>query len=110
MFSAQNPLRMTLSHPRISRRRLTPGPRPITATNGIGSVPSVWSRWAASARVMSCAWASNVGSPAHAAVLAIGPEALAKMQEAFEAAMRREELSSPGGMSRADVLFAIGQR
>jgi len=59
---------------------------------------------------MSCAWASNVGSPAHAAVLAIGPEALAKMQEAFEAAMRREELSSPGGMSRADVLFAIGQR
>jgi hypothetical protein len=56
------------------------------------------------------AWASNVGSPAHAAVCAIGHDALARLRAAFEAAMRREEQSRPGGMAMADVLFAIGQR
>ena len=56
------------------------------------------------------AWTSNVGSPAHAAVRAIGHDALARMREAFEVAMRREEQSRPSGMFRADVLFAIGQR
>jgi ubiquinone/menaquinone biosynthesis C-methylase UbiE len=56
------------------------------------------------------AWTSNVGSPAHAAVRAIGSDALARMRAAFEAAMRREEQSPPGRMARADVLVAIGQR
>jgi ubiquinone/menaquinone biosynthesis C-methylase UbiE len=56
------------------------------------------------------AWTSNVESPAHAAVRAIGTEALARMQAAFEAAMRREELSNAAGMSNADVLFAVGAR
>ena len=63
-----------------------------------------------SSQDISHAWTSNVKSPAHAAVLAIGTEALARMQAAFEAAMRREEQSDPGGMSNADVLFAVGAR
>ncbi len=63
-----------------------------------------------SAQDISQAWTSNVRSPAHAAVLAIGTEALARMQAAFEATMRREEQSNPGGMSNADVLLAVGTR
>jgi ubiquinone/menaquinone biosynthesis C-methylase UbiE len=56
------------------------------------------------------AWASNVGSPAHAAVHAIGADALGRMQTAFEAAMRREEASNPTVVSSADVLLAVGAR
>lgn len=63
-----------------------------------------------SSQDISHAWTSNVKSPAHAAVLAIGTEALARMQAAFEVAMRREEQSNPGGMANADVLFAVGAR
>lgn len=65
-------------------------------------------RVAFSAQDISHAWTSNVRSPAHAAVLAIGTEALTSMQAAFEEAMRREEQSNPGGMSNANVLFAVG--
>ena len=56
------------------------------------------------------AWASNVHSPAHAAVHAMGSDALARMQKAFEAAMRREKQPNPDGISNADVLFALGRR
>ena len=56
------------------------------------------------------AWASNVGSPAHVAVHALGSEALADMRMAFEAAMRREEQSNPDGMTDADVLLVVGSR
>ena len=56
------------------------------------------------------AWASNVQSPAHAAVHAIGADALARMRTAFEEAMRREEHSNPSGMSNAEVLLALGRR
>ena len=63
-----------------------------------------------SAQDIGHAWASNVQSPAHAAVQSIGPDALARMQTAFEVAMRREEQSNPDGMSSADVLFALGRR
>jgi ubiquinone/menaquinone biosynthesis C-methylase UbiE len=56
------------------------------------------------------AWASNVGSPAHAAVRELGPESLGRLQMAFEAAMRREEQVNPDGMANADVLLALGTR
>jgi ubiquinone/menaquinone biosynthesis C-methylase UbiE len=63
-----------------------------------------------SAQDIGHAWTSNVNSPAHAAVHALGPEALDTMRTAFEAAMRREEQSNPGGLASADVLFALGRR
>jgi hypothetical protein len=56
------------------------------------------------------AWDSNVNSPAHAAVHAIGAEALASMRTAFEAALRREEQMHLGALSTADVLVAVGKR
>ena len=63
-----------------------------------------------SAQDIGHAWTSNLNSPAHAAVHALGPDALDTMRTAFEAVMRREEQSNPLGMSNADVLFALGRR
>jgi hypothetical protein len=40
----------------------------------------------------------------------MGSDALARMQKAFEAAMRREKQPNPDGISNADVLFALGRR
>lgn len=56
------------------------------------------------------AWESNLGSAAHEVVREAGPEALARMKEAFVRSLAEEERRVPGSTSGADVLFARGSR
>jgi ubiquinone/menaquinone biosynthesis C-methylase UbiE len=63
--------------------------RSALETSGFSFTAVTRRRVSFSARDIGHAWSSNVGSPAHVAVHAIGPEALDKMQAAFEAEMRR---------------------
>lgn len=56
------------------------------------------------------AWASNLASPAHAAVLAAGPEFAAALKVAFEGALAREAQRDPESTSMTKVLLARAMR
>jgi SAM-dependent methyltransferase len=63
-----------------------------------------------SAQDAGIAWASNLGSPAHAAVQALSADRLGKMRSDFEARVARAERLAPGSTASADVLLASGRR
>jgi SAM-dependent methyltransferase len=59
---------------------------------------------------VNAAWGSNLGSPAHKAVLALSADRLETMRIDFEARVARAERLAPGSTSSADVLLARGRR
>ena len=63
-----------------------------------------------SAQDATIAWASNLGSPAHAAVKTLSAARLEKMKVDFEARVARAERLVPGSTGSADVLLARGIR
>ena len=58
----------------------------------------------------SIAWASNLGSPAHAAVQALGAHRLEKMRTDFEARLAHAERLAPRSTASAAALLARGRR
>jgi ubiquinone/menaquinone biosynthesis C-methylase UbiE len=62
------------------------------------------------ARDHARAWESNFRSAVHASVRRLGEDELRDLQSAYDAALAREESENPGALSRADILYVIGQR
>jgi SAM-dependent methyltransferase len=63
-----------------------------------------------SAQDASIAWVSNLGSPAHAAVQAIGADRLERMRTDFHGRVAQAEIIAPGSTAGAEVLLARGRR
>ncbi len=63
-----------------------------------------------SAQDTGIAWISNLGSPAHAAALALGPDRLEKMRIDFQDRVARAESVASGSTTSATVLLASGRR
>jgi len=62
-----------------------------------------------SAHDTGIAWVSNLGSPAHAAVRALGADRLEKMKIDFQDRVAQAESVTPGSTASAEVLLARGR-
>jgi ubiquinone/menaquinone biosynthesis C-methylase UbiE len=63
-----------------------------------------------SARDLSVAWESNLGSPAHAEVRRLPDAEQRALQRAYQEALVQEEREQPGVLGRAGILYAFGTR
>jgi ubiquinone/menaquinone biosynthesis C-methylase UbiE len=61
------------------------------------------------AQDLSLAWESNSRSAGHADVRRLSAEDQRALKSAYQAALARAESDSPGSLSRADVLYALGR-